>query len=125
MIRVIVFIIAVSLFSSCIASEYDEADKDQRVLLILGADWCIYCNKLKADMDTMDLSGYEVRVFNVDHDKDISGKYRVSSLPTSIIILNGKEVSRKVGYIKSDYMKWLNSTKKTPSTSGSIISGGL
>jgi hypothetical protein len=122
MIRVIVFIVAVFLFSSCVASEYD-ADKDQRVLLILGADWCIYCNKLKADMDTMDLSDYEVRVFNVDYNKDISARYRVSSLPTSIIILDGKEVSRKVGYIKSDYIKWLNSNKKKPSTSGSIISG--
>ena len=82
----------------------------QDILVIFGAEWCGACVKLKreiyADNDILD----NLIVYYVDYDKNksLAKKYNIRSLPTSVIIQNGKEIGRRVGYSdKKQYSDWL------------------
>ena len=81
--------------------------ENKKVLVIFGADWCQYCQKLKGDLNLFDLDEYVVCMVNADERAELKGKYSFKTLPTSLIILNRKEISRKSGYTKQDYMGWL------------------
>jgi thioredoxin 1 len=93
-----------------IIDNYEEviSSKNQNIILIFSADWCKYCNKLKGDIGNLDFGGYDHHIIDVDLNPDLKKQYSVKSLPTSILIKNNKEVSRKSGYDKKEYQKWLN-----------------
>jgi len=77
-------------------------------LIIFSAEWCKYCQYLKKDLPSFDLSKYEVDIVDVDKEDKLSKKYKIKSLPTSIIIdHNNLEKSRIKGYEKNKYLNWL------------------
>lgn len=88
-------------------------DKQQNVVLVCSASWCKFCNNLKEDLPT--ISGFDnkiICIIDIDEYKKISKKYRIKSLPTSIILKhNGQEISRITGYDKKKYEKWLEINK--------------
>lgn len=96
--------------------DYEQAVKrtDKSVLVVFGTDWCSHCKKLKNEKDSLNLDDYVVCMVDADANSKIAKKNSVSSYPTSIIVYEGKEVSRKSGYKKSDYQKWLDSNRKEP-----------
>ena len=79
----------------------------QKKLIIFSADWCKYCQYLKKDLSSFDLSEYEVEIVDVDKKNELSKKYKIQSLPTSIILYNDVEKSRMKGYEKNKYSNWL------------------
>ncbi|NBT57410.1 thioredoxin [bacterium] len=85
---------------------------ERNVLVIFGADWCKYCKILKGDMPIMNLEGYVVCVVDITKDKEIKARNGVSSLPTSIVMDNGKEVARTVGYSPQAYKGWLDANRR-------------
>ena len=85
------------------------ATQGKKVLVIFGADWCGYCNLLKRDLKDMSLDGYVVCIVNIDDRPDLNKSNRVSLLPTSVVIKDGKEIGRKQGYNKDQYKNWLES----------------
>lgn len=84
----------------------------KNIVIIFGAEWCPYCKILKKDLDQLDvLKKYIVCVIDTDSDANSSlvKQYRVTGLPTSIILDSKEnELSRKSGYKKGDYINWLN-----------------
>lgn len=93
---------------------YEEAisKEDAKVLVIFGAKWCKYCRILKEDLDSLNLEDYTVCVVDADSRKDLTRKYGVRSLPTSVVVQGNKETSRKTGYEKEAYQAWLNSNRE-------------
>ena len=85
---------------------------ERNVLVIFGADWCKYCRVLKGDIPSMNLKGYVVCIVDVTKNKAISNQNKVSSLPTSIVVNNRKEVSRTVGYSAQKYGDWLDKNRR-------------
>jgi len=80
------------------------------VLMIFGAEWCGACVKLKkevySDIDVLD----NLIVYYVDYDdnESLARKYNARSLPTSVVVRDGKEIKRRVGYSgKKQYSDWL------------------
>jgi thiol-disulfide isomerase/thioredoxin len=92
---------------------YEEASaiKDAKVLVIFGADWCHYCTLLKEHLKESDLKGRLVCVVDVEAQPELKKKHQVRSLPTSVILENGKETARRVGFSESDYDAWLERNK--------------
>jgi thioredoxin-related protein len=121
--RRILFLFAVLMAASASAQEltsgvsyvqtYEQAMEieNKKVLVIFGADWCLYCQKLKGDLDLLNLDEYVVCMVDADERADLKGKHLFKMLPTSLILLNKKETSRKSGYSKQDYMGWLKKNK--------------
>lgn len=105
---------------SLVSSIEDGLDLSQKtgmpLLVIFGAENCVYCGKLKSDLnqDIFDdsLDAMIVCYVDVGSEKDIQKKYSVRSIPDSRIFDDGKEVSKIVGYNKTKYQEWLNNANK-------------
>lgn len=86
---------------------------NRNIVLIFGAEWCPYCKILKNDLNQLkELNKYIVCVLDTDaaSNSELVKKYRVTGLPTSIILdTKENELSRKSGYKKIEYINWLTS----------------
>lgn len=88
-------------------------EEDKKIIVIFSASWCGFCDNLKKDLP--DLSGFDntiICILDIDEYKRTSRKYKIRSLPTSIVLKSkGEEISRIVGYDKKTYEKWLENNK--------------
>lgn len=70
------------------------------VILDFGAEWCSPCKRLAPILESLAAEwGQKVTIYSVDADSN-SGlvmQFGVMSLPTLVLIKNGKEVTRTVG----------------------------
>ncbi len=64
------------------------------------ADWCGPCKMIAPIFEELsaELSANFIKI-NVDNSQDIAAKFQVASIPTLIIIKDGKEVDRIVGFM--------------------------
>ena len=85
-------------------------DKKKDLLIIFGADWCVYCNILKNDINT-NLNMVEDKIIcfvDFDQNKDIVKKYRIKTIPDYMLYRDNIEIKRKVGYKnKEKFQEWL------------------
>jgi thioredoxin-related protein len=82
-----------------IAKQYAE-ENDKKLLMIFTADWCKYCEPLKNAIENnieRINKKYVVCYINFDTNKDLVKKYRVGSIPATIIS-NGNTITRIVGF---------------------------
>lgn len=67
------------------------------VLLDFTASWCGPCREMSPIVDRLAQQGYPVRKVDVDQQRAIAERFRVTSLPTFILVVQGKEVMRQTG----------------------------
>ena len=70
------------------------------VLIDFWASWCGPCRMMSPVIDKIaEEMGEKVKVckINIDEEQNLAVKYNVMSIPTFIILKNGKEVARSVG----------------------------
>jgi thioredoxin-related protein len=84
---------------------------DKRLIIIFSAKWCGFCRTLKKDLDSLDISQYEVCNIDVD-DKDqaeLASHFGIKIVPTSIMVdpATNKEIKRITGYVAENYKRWL------------------
>jgi len=65
--------------------------------IYFSAVWCGPCKMLGPVMEEIASEGYSVQKVDVDSNTELSQKYGIRNIPTVILTVNGKEVSRKVG----------------------------
>ena len=72
---------------------------DKVVLLDFYADWCGPCRMVGPVVDSISQEHPDVFVgkINVDDEQELSMKYGVVSIPTLVVLKDGKEVNRAVG----------------------------
>ena len=77
-------------------------------LLVLGADWCPACVKLKQYLASNgDKVNFKIEHINIDKNPKMKKRLKVSSIPASFIFDdNGNVQSKKIGF-DSSYTKWL------------------
>jgi len=89
---------------------FDDQIKSGYVILDFYADWCPPCKKL-LPIFTEVATQYPVMRFikvNFDKHKNLIKKYGVRSIPTLIVLKDGKEVKRNVGAMsKTELTKWI------------------
>lgn len=93
--------------------DYESAmkEKDRKVILVFGADWCPHCVLLKEHLKEMNLDGYLVCVVDADRNREAKRAHSVRILPTSIILEKGEEVSRERGFDKKSYDAWVEGNR--------------
>lgn len=71
----------------------------QTVLIDFYADWCGPCKMLSPVVDQIAEENENIKVvkINVDNAQDLAMKYQVMSIPTLVVIKEGKEINRSVG----------------------------
>ena len=81
--------------------ESEVLQSDKPVLIDFYADWCGPCKMLSPIVDEVAEENTDIKVvkINVDNAQDLAMKYQVMSIPTLVVIKDGREVNRSVGLI--------------------------
>lgn len=83
-------------------------------LIIFSANWCKHCEMLKQDFldkQITEMNNYIICIIDTDFDAEYATRFDIKILPTSVILVNNKEKSRKIGYIHNEYKVWLQKQK--------------
>ena len=61
------------------------------------AEWCQPCKKVKPVVEAMKKEGFEFQMIDVDYEQSLVERFKVSSIPTFILLEDGRELSRVTG----------------------------
>ena len=78
--------------------DFSKLTKTDKILVDFFANWCGPCKMLAPVLEKAES---EIKVIKVDTDEfeDLAREYGVMSIPTLVLLENGKEVKRNVGFI--------------------------
>lgn len=77
---------------------------DKKVLLDFWTDWCTPCIMLSPIVDEVsnEISNVKFGKVNVDEQGELAQAFGISSIPTLMVIENGKIVNQSVGLVSKD-----------------------
>ena len=81
--------------------ESEVLQSDKTVLIDFYADWCGPCKVLSPIVEEFASENPDIKVVkvNVDEAQNLAINYEVMSIPTLVVIKDGKEVNRTIGII--------------------------
>lgn len=87
--------------------EKEVLNSERTVLIDFYADWCGPCKMLAPIIEAVAKENENIKVvkINVDEAQDLAMKYEVMSIPTIVVIKNGREVNRNVGVISKNQIE--------------------
>lgn len=77
-------------------------------LLIFGAVWCNYCNRLKEDMNIYPLPvipNVSTEYVDVDENEELTNKYNIGELPAVILVKGDTEINRTTGVCTTEQVE--------------------
>lgn len=87
--------------------DFVELIKEDKILIDFFATWCGPCKMLGPILEKVE-SNLKVVKVDVDEFEDLAREYGVMSIPTLVVLENGKEVNRHIGFIdKNDLESFL------------------
>jgi thioredoxin-like negative regulator of GroEL len=61
------------------------------------ADWCQPCKKVKPVVEDMKKEGFQFQMVDADYEQLLVKRFEVMSIPTFILLEDGKEINRITG----------------------------
>lgn len=89
--------------------ESEVLKSDKKVLIDFYAEWCGPCHMLSPIVEEVAKSNKDIKVvkINIDNSQNLAIEYGVMSIPTLVVINEGKEVNRSVGLISKSAVEQL------------------
>ncbi len=81
--------------------QFKEVIKEGITLVDFFATWCSPCRMLTPIIEEYSEKNETIKVIKVDVDKahELATEYEVYSIPTLLIVKNGEEIARRLGYM--------------------------
>ena len=83
---------------------------DKTIILEFWAKWCTSCRDMYSILDEVANERPDVLIgkVNVDYEPDLARKYGIVSIPTLVVIKDGKVAKKISGYqSKEDILDWI------------------
>ncbi len=74
------------------------------MIMLFKAPWCSPCKEVDKLLTSMERDGLQVVRVDIEKDVGIAERYRIKSIPTTIKIVEGKEVDRVVGLVNRSWV---------------------
>ena len=74
-------------------------------ILFFSAPWCGPCSQIKIQLTEEFIKENNIRNIDISEDMETAIKYEVMNVPTFIKLIEGQEVSRKIGSINAEGIK--------------------
>ena len=89
--------------------ETEVLNSDKNVLIDFYADWCQPCKMLSPLIEEIANENKEIKFvkINVDEESKLATKYNIMYMPTLVMIENGEEIERSIGYIEKNEIEKL------------------
>ena len=86
--------------------EKEVLDSKKTVVIDFYADWCGPCKMYAPIVEKFAKENKDIKVvkINIDEDEDIALKYNIMSIPTTVVIKNGKETNRASGILDESFL---------------------
>ena len=81
-------------------TNFDEAISNKKILVDFYADWCGPCRMMGEVLENID--NIEILKVNVDKFPELAQRYMVMSIPTLLLMDNGKVIKSNVGFMNED-----------------------
>jgi thioredoxin 1 len=85
-------------------------------LLDFYADWCGPCKIMNPVLEEMEKNfqgKIEFQRVDVEAEEQLAGQYDIRSIPTFVLVKEGKELDRRMGAMPKEMLKdWLDSQSK-------------
>lgn len=84
--------------------EEEVLKSDRPVLIDFNADWCGPCQMLKPTVEEIaeEQDAVKIASINVDDEPELAMQYGVSSIPCLVLVKNGEEANRSVGFVPKE-----------------------
>lgn len=80
-----------------LASALAGAGEPNNEVLEFTAKWCGPCQKLSPLISRLQREGLPIRKIDVDENRQLTQQYRITAMPTFVVVVDGREVARKKG----------------------------
>ena len=79
-------------------------ESDKPVLIDFWADWCGPCRMVSPIINEIANEREDIKVckVDVDEERELAGAFRIMSIPSLVVIKDGKIVNKSVGAIPKD-----------------------
>lgn len=83
------------------------------------ATWCGPCQQMAPLVARLEREGLSIRKVDIDQEKALANKYNITSIPTFVLIVDGKEVQRQSGAMSEADLRRM--VARIPSNNGPLV----
>lgn len=82
-------------------ASFNEDMGSNLTLIDFGAPWCGFCKKIEPELEEVNqrIEGLTILKVNTDIDYELAEQFGVEALPTLVLLKDGKEVKRQLGFM--------------------------
>ncbi|MDF1743132.1 MAG: thioredoxin domain-containing protein [Gimesia sp.] len=86
-----------AILSLIIFSSSASGASPKGVLLDFTATWCGPCQKMSPLISRLKREGFSIKKVDVDQEPELARRFKVTSIPAFVLVIEGREVARSVG----------------------------